>query len=101
VTCSVAESRGTLRLRSGGEGVCDFLTNVTDVGSQLFGVEEQAELAILNVAAAVGEFRGREECYGVGWAYGVELFFTSLAVLLNKAVLEGPDEGIEVTYFYC
>jgi hypothetical protein len=35
----------------------------------------------------------------VGWAYGVELFLASVAVVLNEAVLEGPDEGIKVPFF--
>jgi len=71
---------------------------MTDVGSQLFWVEEQTELPVLDVAATVGELRRCKESHGVGWAYGVELFFASVTVVLNEAVLEGPDEGIKVPF---
>jgi len=64
-------------------------------------VEEQAELSVLHVGAAVAELGGCEESHSVCWADAVELFFAGVAVVLDEAVLQGVDECIEVTVFDC
>ncbi len=59
-------------------------------------MEKQAHLAVLNFDATIGEFGGRTENQSVGWADGVEFFFSALTVLA-KEVFKVVDEAIEIT----
>lgn len=101
VTSCVAERRCSFWLRSGGECVGEFLGDVVDVGCEFVRVEEEAELAISDVAATVAEFGGGDESYGVRGADGVELFFAGIAMVFEEAVFHRVDEAVEVAGFGC
>ena len=87
VTGCVTERGSAFGLRGRGQCVGEFLGDVVDVCCEFVGVEEEAELAISDIAAAVAEFCGGDESHSVRWADGVEFFFASVAVVLEEAVL--------------
>jgi hypothetical protein len=101
VTCCVTERGGAFWLRRGGEGVGEFLGDVVDVCGEFVRVEEEVELAISDIAAAVAKFGGGDESYGVRGADGVELFFAGVTVIFEEAVLHRIDEAVEVAGFGC
>jgi len=58
-------------------------------------VEQKLKLAVCNLCTAIVDLSGRDECYGVFWADGIQLVFAGVAMVLEE-VLKTVGEAIKV-----
>ena len=85
----------SLWLWGSGDSLGEFLARVVDVGTEAAGVEEEAQLALFDIVAAVAELGRSTEGNGVGWNDGVKLSLACFAVL-GEEVLQLVNEAIGV-----